>query len=69
MVKGKANSGIVVGLNKGFNVTKRPSKTSPARQSKKLRVVREIIQDVVGYMPYEKRVMEMLSLVVVKVFL
>ncbi len=63
----ESKSGIFVGLNHGFIVTKpkvnlkkqRPS-TRKGRLGKRVAVVREIIREVAGLAPYEKKMMEMI---------
>ena len=58
-------SSLAVGLNKGFPVTKLESKARPshgkARISKRTRMVRELVGEVVGMAPYEKRLLDMLK--------
>uniref|UniRef100_A0AC34QW47 60S ribosomal protein L36 n=1 Tax=Panagrolaimus sp. JU765 TaxID=591449 RepID=A0AC34QW47_9BILA len=61
-----AVEGEAVGLNKGHRVTKIQKKPRAAAQkgrlTKKTRVVREIVREVVGYAPYERRTMELLRI-------
>ncbi|CAG8514283.1 31516_t:CDS:2 [Gigaspora margarita] len=61
----KQKSGIAVGLNKGHKVTPRELRPKPSRKkgviSPRSRFVRDIIREVAGYAPYEKRVMELLK--------
>lgn len=62
---------IAVGLNKGHKTTKisagktKDGKIRPARrkgtQTKHTKFVRELIREVVGHAPYEKRTMELLK--------
>ena len=62
-----SRSGIFVGLNKGFIVTKpkvntRKNKISyrKGRLGQRVKLVREVIREVVGLAPYEKKMMEMI---------
>ncbi|RGB26663.1 ribosomal protein L36e [Rhizophagus diaphanus] len=61
----KPKSGIVVGLNKGHKVSAREARPKPSRRkgvlSHRVKFVRELIREVAGYAPYEKRVMELLK--------
>ncbi|VEN52295.1 unnamed protein product [Callosobruchus maculatus] len=61
---------IAVGLQRGHRTTKiseknKPNKIRPARlkgiQTKHTKFVRDLIREVVGYAPYEKRAMELLK--------
>jgi len=58
--------GLAVGEmgKRGHSVTKRDMKSRPAsrkgRLSKRIKMVREVVRDVVGYAPYEKRLVELL---------
>ncbi|KAI9208399.1 ribosomal protein L36e [Polychytrium aggregatum] len=60
-----AKSGIAVGLNKGHITTERAPRTKVSNQkgrlSKRTKFVRELVREVVGFAPYEKRVMELLK--------
>lgn len=60
-----SSTGIAVGLNKGFPVTKRAQAARPshakARLSRRTKHVRELIGEVVGLAPYEKRLLDMLK--------
>ncbi|KAL1917954.1 60S ribosomal protein eL36 [Calcarisporiella thermophila] len=58
-------SGIAVGLQKGFITTRREVPVRPSRKkgtlSKRVRFVRDIVREVAGFAPYERRVMELLK--------
>ena len=63
----ESKSGIFVGLNKGFVVTKPKSNTKKNKISyrkgklgKRVAVVREVIREVCGLAPYERKMMEMI---------
>ncbi|KAJ1443398.1 ribosomal protein L36e [Ochromonadaceae sp. CCMP2298] len=60
-----SSSGIAIGLNKGFPVTKRVLGARPsqakARLSKRTKNVRALISEVVGMNPYERRLLDMLK--------
>jgi len=60
----KSATGLAIGLNKGFIVTRRKPREKPSRRKGKLgervKNIRGVIREVVGYAPYEKRVMEIL---------
>jgi len=62
-------TGIAAGLNKGFITTKHnKKKTKPStfrseqRTHKRVQLVREIVREVAGFAPYEKRVLELLRI-------
>eukprot|EP01120_Amphizonella_sp_Union-15-10_P008482 TRINITY_DN3058_c0_g1_i1.p1 TRINITY_DN3058_c0_g1~~TRINITY_DN3058_c0_g1_i1.p1 ORF type:complete len:107 (+),score=23.67 TRINITY_DN3058_c0_g1_i1:120-440(+) len=60
-----SNSGIAVGLNKGHKITsikKRKSYKQTSRRIKHPRTAfaREVIREVSGFAPYEKRLLELL---------
>ena len=63
----ESKSGIFVGLNKGFIVTKPKVNTRKLKQSykkgklgKRVALVREVIREVVGLAPYERKMMELI---------
>ncbi|KAI9670364.1 MAG: 60S ribosomal protein L36 [Caeruleum heppii] len=60
----KEKSGIAIGLNSGHKVTRRDVKPRVSRMkghlSKRTAFVREIVKEVSGLAPYEKRVIELL---------
>mmetsp|Transcript_28648 Transcript_28648/g.78752 ORF Transcript_28648/g.78752 Transcript_28648/m.78752 type:complete len:106 (+) Transcript_28648:35-352(+) len=60
-----SSSGIAVGLTKGFPVEKRSRPVRPsrakARISKRTKVVRSVVAEVVGMNPYERRMLDMLK--------
>merc|ERR1711924_588549 len=59
-------TGIAVGLDKGHVVTKKAKKPSPSsrkgRLANRVKLVREIVKEVAGMAPYEKRVAELLRI-------
>mmetsp|Transcript_11481 Transcript_11481/g.17481 ORF Transcript_11481/g.17481 Transcript_11481/m.17481 type:complete len:108 (+) Transcript_11481:72-395(+) len=60
-----SSSGTCVGLNKGFpvekrNVPKRPSQNK-TKLSKRNAMVRDLVGEVMGMAPYEKRLLDMLK--------
>ncbi|GBF93423.1 60S ribosomal protein L36-like [Raphidocelis subcapitata] len=58
-------SGLATGLNKGHVVTPRTAPQRPSRRkgylSTRVKKVRDIIREVAGLAPYEKRVVELLK--------
>merc|ERR1711997_1262230 len=62
---GEEKTGVAVGIDKGHVTTKRELKPKPSYRKGKLnartKFVREIIREVAGYAPYEKRTMELLK--------
>ncbi|KAI9095506.1 ribosomal protein L36e [Phlyctochytrium arcticum] len=58
-------SGIAVGTNKGHVTSLRELKTKPVNRkgvlAKRTKFVRDIVREVAGYAPYEKRIMELLK--------
>jgi len=59
-----ARSGIRIGLNKGYETTAIPKRVKPSqlkgKLSKKTQFVRSVVREVVGFAPYERRVLELL---------
>merc|ERR1712017_32822 len=59
-------TGIAVGLDKGHVVTKKAKKASPSsrkgRLANRVKLVREIVKEVAGMAPYEKRIAELLRI-------
>eukprot|EP00227_Mantoniella_beaufortii_P005707 CAMPEP_0197614246 /NCGR_PEP_ID=MMETSP1326-20131121/59428_1 /TAXON_ID=1155430 /ORGANISM="Genus nov. species nov., Strain RCC2288" /LENGTH=100 /DNA_ID=CAMNT_0043183115 /DNA_START=463 /DNA_END=765 /DNA_ORIENTATION=- len=57
--------GIAVGLKKGHILTTRKLAARPAQRKgklgKRVKMIRELVRDVVGSAPYEKRLMELLK--------
>merc|ERR1712168_500230 len=57
---------MCVGLNKGHKETKNVTKSRPGnrkgRLTKRNKFVRDIVREVVGFAPYEKRAMELLKI-------
>jgi large subunit ribosomal protein L36e len=55
---------LAVGLHRGHKVTKRKLPTRPSRTKgvvgKRRRFIKTVIREVVGYAPYERRIMELL---------
>merc|ERR1711915_383496 len=57
---------MAVGLKKGHRVTKNVQKPKPSRRkgaaNKRVRFIRDLIREVTGFAPYEKRCMELLRI-------
>ncbi|KAI6186231.1 60S ribosomal protein L36 [Aphelenchoides besseyi] len=57
---------IARGLNKGHQVTKNTRKPKPSRHrgrlTRKVKVCRELVREITGFAPYERRVMELLRI-------
>ena len=67
MVKGEPKN-LAIGINKGFVVTKikkLPKETRPSyrkgKLGKRVAFIREVVQEVTGFAPYEKRIIELLK--------
>merc|ERR1719152_1014654 len=62
---GEEKSGLAVGMDHGLALTKREMKPKPSYRKGKLNnrvgFVREVIREVAGFSPYEKRTMELLK--------
>ncbi|KAF2499205.1 ribosomal protein L36e [Lophium mytilinum] len=60
----KPKSGLAVGLNSGHAVTPRQPKTKPSYrkgfQSKRTLFVKDVVREVAGLAPYERRVIELI---------
>ena len=56
---------MVVGLNKGHKVTKLPKRSKPSQRkghrSKRVKFIRDVVREVSGFSPYERRTMELLK--------
>ena len=56
--------GLRIGLNKGYETTAIPNRVKPShlkgKLSKKTQFVRSVVREVVGFAPYERRVLELL---------
>mmetsp|Transcript_74865 Transcript_74865/g.194687 ORF Transcript_74865/g.194687 Transcript_74865/m.194687 type:complete len:110 (+) Transcript_74865:74-403(+) len=59
-------SGLAAGLNKGFIVTRREMAPKPSyakgRKSQRNGLIKEVIREVVGFAPYERRMIELLKI-------
>ncbi|KAL8166480.1 hypothetical protein V2J09_007979 [Rumex salicifolius] len=59
------SSGLIVGLNKGHIVTRKELPARPSdrkgKTSKRIHFVRNLIREVAGFAPYEKRITELLK--------
>eukprot|EP00042_Codosiga_hollandica_P002765 m.12325 g.12325 ORF g.12325 m.12325 type:complete len:109 (+) comp17407_c0_seq1:207-533(+) len=55
---------LAVGLQKGFKTTLIPKTTRPSqrkgKQNARVKMIRDVIREVAGFAPYEKRAMELL---------
>mmetsp|Transcript_10026 Transcript_10026/g.28225 ORF Transcript_10026/g.28225 Transcript_10026/m.28225 type:complete len:108 (+) Transcript_10026:69-392(+) len=65
MVKKPEVTGLAAGLNKGFIVTRRELPPKPSRRkgykSKRTALIREVIREVAGFAPYERRMIELIK--------
>mmetsp|Transcript_94225 Transcript_94225/g.266089 ORF Transcript_94225/g.266089 Transcript_94225/m.266089 type:complete len:112 (-) Transcript_94225:98-433(-) len=61
-----ASTGLAAGLNKGFIVTRRelPKKPSHRKGRRSVRngLVKEVVREVAGFAPYERRMIELLKI-------
>merc|ERR1719291_591570 len=70
MVKGAAKkaevTGFAAGLNKGFIVTRRTLAPKPSyrkgHKSQRNALVREVVREVAGFAPYERRMIELIKI-------
>ena len=55
--------GTVVGVKgkRGFPVTKRAKVQKPKRKSKRNKFIKELIEEVVGFSPYEARIADLID--------
>ena len=62
---GETKTGFAVGMDKGHVVTKLEQKQRPSyrkgKLNKRVAFVRQVVKEVVGFSPYEKRCMELLK--------
>ncbi|CAH3022520.1 unnamed protein product [Porites evermanni] len=60
------NLEMAVGLHKGHKTTKTVQKPKPSRRkgasNKRVKFIRDLVREVVGFAPYEKRCMELLRI-------
>uniref|UniRef100_A0A1D1YF12 60S ribosomal protein L36 n=2 Tax=Anthurium amnicola TaxID=1678845 RepID=A0A1D1YF12_9ARAE len=65
MASNTPNTGLFVGLHKGHVVTKRDLAPRPSdrkgKTSKRVHFVRNLIREVAGFAPYERRITELLK--------
>ncbi|XP_062120387.1 large ribosomal subunit protein eL36y-like isoform X1 [Humulus lupulus] len=65
MAPKQPNTGLFVGLNRGHVVTKKELAPRPSdrkgKTSKRVHFVRNLIREVAGFAPYEKRITELLK--------
>lgn len=58
--------GLARGLNKGHPVTKNTRKLKPNRHrghlSRRTKICREVVREITGFAPYERRAMELLRI-------
>ena len=63
--KEKIHTGIAVGKDSGFITTWRVPRERPSRRKgalgKRVKMIREVIREVVGFAPYEKRIQDILK--------
>jgi len=60
------STGLAAGLNKGYIVTRRQLPLKPSyrkgRNNVRNKLVKEVIREVVGFAPYERRMIELLKI-------
>merc|ERR1740115_80664 len=60
------STGIAAGMNKGFIVTRRTLAKKPShrngRNCPRNKLVKEVVREVVGFAPYERRLIELLKI-------
>ena len=65
-IKDMAPTEMAVGLKKGHKVTKNVQKPKPSRRkgagNKRVKFIRDLVREVTGFAPYEKRCMELLRI-------
>ena len=65
MAKGP-KTGIAAGMNKGYIVTKIEAKQKPSnrkgKKSQRIALVREVVREVAGFAPYERRMLELIKI-------
>lgn len=65
MAPKQPKSGLFVGINKGHVVTKREVAPRPSdrkgKTSKRVHMIRQVIREVAGFAPYERRITELLK--------
>ncbi|KAK6095289.1 ribosomal protein L36 [Batrachochytrium dendrobatidis] len=54
-------TGIAAGINKGHVTTRKQLAPKPVNKKGRTKFVRDLVREVVGFSPYEKRVMELLK--------
>merc|ERR1719146_215659 len=61
-----AATGLAAGMNKGFIVTRRTLPAKPSyrkgRNNERNKLVKEVIREVAGFAPYERRMIELIKI-------